>query len=912
MLLFFCRHCQKQVTPQTSDNGQTSVCPECGHDIHVSTFLYPGTIVGGFMIENEIGRGGMGIVYKAKQLKLERRVALKTLSDDLSRDNEFVERFFAEARAAANLSHPNVVQVFDAGSTIDGICYFAMELIEGETLESRIKREGRLKQKPGLDIASKIAAALDYAWKKQCLTHGDIKPDNIILNSSGEVKLADLGLAKSIYDKESSAPMMGTPLYIAPEIIAGASDISHLKCDFYSFGATLYHMFSGTPPFAGKDAEEIMSKHLNEDPVPLSKINPAAGPMLSELILRLLAKDPAFRPESWEEILMSLNTIAEKERKIVKKGSSWPILSASQYRIQLPDIDDPDYERKRKLVLYGWIASGLAILTIVVLVFVIIKSSQSVRKPTQLLAGSVTKAGDQDWLKLKNDIQFMSDDEAVIRLNSYITENRETVPDEAGQLLLRIKTKIKEKEKAAQDLIARKVAVNELAESLLKKLDQDYLKKLSLKTCETLKASLDSILKDKSASSLVDPVSLSMLSDAAPLLDSTIATLKQREKDELTRKAKAESDALAERKKLEAQRKKDAENAARWKVREDYFAALASFAALAPQERTRAAFEKAFASWLAKQPANSNQLLRKTIPESIKTAMNIIIENEDCLKGLPVPGVTAEYKFESADDKGIKVATSEAKGKIGRKIPWAQFNSEQQKLFLQQLLDMKVELNQKIVLPLVLFELCSNGRPAETLLASGKLLSPELKSSLEEFIKDFNTASRECKAVELWKEATRNILQNRIAETTKAVNSLYSDYADTEFFTIRKAEIIATLKNAQASSPENPATAFVKRSKDSLASKAYLRALYDSSVALSRYSSLDCIRKETRDEILKTRAEVLAALKGTPDFKATRIPFIDEPLPMFSIAAFGSDVTEQMNRPETVLYKAATSLELGD
>lgn len=220
MLLFFCRYCQSQVQPVKSPEKNEDVCPHCGIPLMGSTYLYPGTIIGGFMVENEIGRGGMGIVYKAKQLKLERMVALKTLADELSQDNEFVDRFFAEARSAASLSHPNIVQVFDAGSTIDGICYFAMELIEGETLESRIKREGRLKQKPGLDIAKKISTALDYAWKRQQLSHGDIKPDNIIMNSSGEVKLADLGLAKSVHDKDNKAAPMGTPLYVAPELIS--------------------------------------------------------------------------------------------------------------------------------------------------------------------------------------------------------------------------------------------------------------------------------------------------------------------------------------------------------------------------------------------------------------------------------------------------------------------------------------------------------------------------------------------------------------------------------------------------------------------------------------------------------------------------------------------------------------------
>ena len=155
-----------------------------------------GQTLGDFEILDRLGQGGMGAVYKARQVSLDRFVALKTLQAAIAADPEYIARFSREAKAAASLNHPNLVQVYSAGET-DGLHWFAMEYVEGESAQARMKRKERLDPAEAIAIGIHIATALEYGWRKAQLIHRDIKPDNIFLSSDGEVKLGDLGLAKS-------------------------------------------------------------------------------------------------------------------------------------------------------------------------------------------------------------------------------------------------------------------------------------------------------------------------------------------------------------------------------------------------------------------------------------------------------------------------------------------------------------------------------------------------------------------------------------------------------------------------------------------------------------------------------------------------------------------------------------------
>ncbi|MCF7854373.1 MAG: serine/threonine protein kinase [Candidatus Pacebacteria bacterium] len=273
--------------------------------------LRPGDIVAGYKVEAEIGRGAMGVVYRAIQINLERPAALKILAEEFSQDREYVNRFFNEAKAAGALSHPNIVQAYDAGVADNDICYFAMELVDGETLLERIDRETCLASLTALRIARAVAAALDYGWNYQKLTHGDIKPANIMLTSRDETKLADFGLAKIGDHELDEEGIILTPLYAAPEVIEGQTNRDSCSADIYSFGATLYHMLTGTPPFPGEDSKEVMRAQVQDPLIPARNRNPNVPRQLSNYVDRLMAKSPGDRPQSWENVIRSLDRLLQ-------------------------------------------------------------------------------------------------------------------------------------------------------------------------------------------------------------------------------------------------------------------------------------------------------------------------------------------------------------------------------------------------------------------------------------------------------------------------------------------------------------------------------------------------------------------------------------------------------------------------
>jgi serine/threonine-protein kinase len=265
--------------------------------------LHEGERLGEFEILGRLGQGAMGAVYKARQTVLKRLVAIKTLQPSLSSDAEFVTRFHNEAIAAAGLNHPNLVQVYAAGET-QGTHWFAMEFVDGESVQGRLKRQGKLDPGEALAICMHVQTALAYGWRKAKLIHRDIKPDNIFLSNDGEVKLGDLGLAKSSDHQQSltmTGASMGTPLYISPEQAEGKRDID-LRTDIYSLGATLYHLIAGSPPYMSESFISLMMKHVSS-PVPdIRELNPALPQALSAVLMKCMQKAPEDRYGSYEEL----------------------------------------------------------------------------------------------------------------------------------------------------------------------------------------------------------------------------------------------------------------------------------------------------------------------------------------------------------------------------------------------------------------------------------------------------------------------------------------------------------------------------------------------------------------------------------------------------------------------------------
>lgn len=259
--------------------------------------------IAGYRLLELLGEGAMGAVYKARQLSLDRDVAIKVLSPELAKDEAFVKRFQTEAKAVARLNHTNLISGIDVGDA-DGIKYLVMEYADGNTVASLLRRGGALDEERALVIALQTARALEHAHKAG-LVHRDVKPDNIIITREGVAKLCDLGLAR-LEGATESVGRMGTPAYISPEQARGDTDVD-ARTDLYSLGATLFHMLTGRPPYEAAQAAAVLAKHLTE-PVPsLASAGADAAPRTEDIVRRLLAKSPAERYTSATELIPDLD-----------------------------------------------------------------------------------------------------------------------------------------------------------------------------------------------------------------------------------------------------------------------------------------------------------------------------------------------------------------------------------------------------------------------------------------------------------------------------------------------------------------------------------------------------------------------------------------------------------------------------
>jgi predicted Ser/Thr protein kinase len=269
-----------------------------------------GRKLGDYQLLRRLGRGGMAEVYLAEQLSLRRQVALKVLLKSLAADETYVRRFQVEAQAAASFVHANVVQIHEVGC-VDGIHFIAQEYVQGQNLRQLLTKSGPPDVRRAIVIMRQVAAALHQAAQRGII-HRDIKPENILLSRSGEVKVADFGLARVMHQHENlhltqKDVTMGTPLYMSPEQVEGKP--LDPRSDLYSLGVTCYHMLSGTPPFRAETALGVAVQHLKTDAVRLETLRPDLPPALPRIVHKLLAKDPAQRYASALDLMRDLRTV---------------------------------------------------------------------------------------------------------------------------------------------------------------------------------------------------------------------------------------------------------------------------------------------------------------------------------------------------------------------------------------------------------------------------------------------------------------------------------------------------------------------------------------------------------------------------------------------------------------------------
>lgn len=310
-----------------------------------------------YQLEQTLGTGGMALVYKAKDLMLERSVAVKVLREDLSTDMSFRERFRQEARAAANLSHPNIVTVHDFGLD-QGHLFIVMEYVPGTDLKTRIREKSRFSVQETLELMIQACQGVGYAHRAG-LVHCDIKPHNMLVSPDGRLKVTDFGIARalaSISPEERSEVVWGSPHYFSPEQASGLPPSP--ASDVYSLGVILYEMLTGQLPFNAADAEELARMHREVQPIPPRAINPAIPSQLDEIILKVLSKEPSARYRTADQLGHLLLGLYESDPSLKKSnfflhegGRAAPVISPTSVAVPsaqpstafLPDDEEGYY-----------------------------------------------------------------------------------------------------------------------------------------------------------------------------------------------------------------------------------------------------------------------------------------------------------------------------------------------------------------------------------------------------------------------------------------------------------------------------------------------------------------------------------------------------------------------------------------
>ncbi len=306
--------------------------------------LSPGSRLGPYEVLSPLGAGGMGEVYKAKDTRLERTVAIKVLPSHLSSSEEVRQRFEREAKTISSLSHPHICALYDVGNQ-DGVEYLVMEYLEGETLADRLGR-GPLPTEQVLRYGIEIADALDKAHR-QGIVHRDLKPGNVMLTKSG-VKLLDFGLAKAVgpvsqqpgltslptmahaHNLTQEGTILGTFQYMAPEQLEGKE--ADARTDIFAFGAVLYEMATGRKAFSGTSQASLISAIMKEEPAPIATLQPMTPPALDRVVRTCLAKDPEERWQSAHDIKSELSWIAQAGSQA---GVAAPVVASRRRRDRL-------------------------------------------------------------------------------------------------------------------------------------------------------------------------------------------------------------------------------------------------------------------------------------------------------------------------------------------------------------------------------------------------------------------------------------------------------------------------------------------------------------------------------------------------------------------------------------------------
>jgi eukaryotic-like serine/threonine-protein kinase len=330
-----------------------------------------GRILGNrYTVGPAIGRGGMAEVYRARDSRLGRTVAVKVLRTDLARDPSFLSRFRREAQAAAGLNHPTIVAVYDSGEDVEGlgsealsVPYIVMEYVDGQTVREMIRGGAHLSPRESLQLTSGVLDALEYSHAHG-IVHRDIKPGNVMRTDKGLVKVMDFGIARALADAgqtmTSSQTVMGTAQYLSPEQAKG--ETVDARSDLYSTGVVLYEMLTGRPPFIGDSPVSVAYQHVSEDPIPPSQLDPSIPPSVDAIVMNALNKDPEDRYQSAAEFKADV----DRAMQGLPVVATLPVAAMSAESTRVMPATRPTENKRRSTNPWIWVLVAVAVLAMLI------------------------------------------------------------------------------------------------------------------------------------------------------------------------------------------------------------------------------------------------------------------------------------------------------------------------------------------------------------------------------------------------------------------------------------------------------------------------------------------------------------------------------------------------------------------
>jgi len=326
-----CARCRNAIDVTGLEPGDGITCPYCANEFVITRQF------GNFLLERQLGAGGMGAVYLGRDVTLNRVVAVKVLKPELVSDHKFMATFLREAEITASLNHPNIVQVYAFGQH-EGVYYMVVEYIQGGSLDDRIASLGRITELEGIEIGIAVARGLECALQRGGLIHRDIKPGNILFNANNTPKVVDFGLSLSFDTTDHfDGEIWGTPYYVAPEKLEREKET--FRSDLYSLGATLFHAISGRPPYEGEDPNDVAMKHLNGNVISLKAFVPDISDQTAYAVSKAMARYPEDRYESYAAFIEQLEDakrrITDPNFRIAQKKDVAIIESAEGAKYQM-------------------------------------------------------------------------------------------------------------------------------------------------------------------------------------------------------------------------------------------------------------------------------------------------------------------------------------------------------------------------------------------------------------------------------------------------------------------------------------------------------------------------------------------------------------------------------------------------